>query len=798
MRFVTPVLFALVFGSGCALFESGDDVPDGPDGGLGTECTSNAGCAANFVCAGGTCQLEGTVGLGGACWADRDCGAELYCAPNPMPMSPAGVCAPAGDGGEGDPCATDAECERGLACELFGFGGTCAAGGNADLGQSCDAQTDCLAGLACAADGVCRTPQDAFPPFTGVECAPDEGPFRVFFEVPRTGSAPDDFFRMPFPNDARVSAAGVLNMDDFPRPGPSLLGVDLVDRYVDALVADFDGFSSVAVVTMRFAKRLDFGTTSGDTIKYVDVTVGAPEFGNGRGMSWAYTTGRTLYNCQNRLNVRANTNSPLLPGHTYAVYVTTGLRSEDGETPVQDDDLQVMLGDTRPSDPDLANAWDKYDPFRQYLVDEGVGANTIAGLAVFTVMDTTGRMTALSAAAAAEPAPVLEDLTLCDGTNSSPCADGDQRECGSVDNDFHEIHGRIRVPIYQAGDAPYELPENGGAIEFAGGMPQKVRDEMVCFTMTVPKNATQPGGGWPYVVFGHGTGGSMRSVITNGISGELATASSPTVTIGWDGVVHGARKGASTRDSDNLMFNVINPVAARDNHLQGAVDVVALLRFHEIGTINVPGVGDIVLDGGNRYYFGHSQGSNVGVPALATSDAAPAAIFSGAGAFLTSSLLDKTSPVDAQAGLQFLIDPDFDGGHPVMTLFQTYFDTTDAINYAPELIKRPDGVASKHVWMSYGPGDTFSPPSTLKRMAGATGLHSALPLIDDLSLTDISRPITGPNLTGGDAQPRFGAVFQYMPSGFDGHFVATRNQNAVADWVAFLMSLIETGTPAVP
>jgi hypothetical protein len=454
------------------------------------------------------------------------------------------------------------------------------------------------------------------------------------------------------------------------------------------------------------------------------------------------------------------------------------------------------MGGTRPTDPSLAAAWDRYQPFRTYLSGEGIGVNTIAGAAVFTVMDAPARMQAVADAASAEAAPAVEDITLCDGTNVSPCDDGGDRACGAVNANFHEIHGRIRVPIYQQGEGPYEF--EGGALDINGGVATKVRDEMVCFTMTVPKGVAEPAGGWPYVVYGHGTGGNMRSVINNDVSEALATASTPTATIGFDGVVHGARKGTSTRDADNLMFNVINPPAARDNHLQGGVDVIAVMRIHEAGAINVAGLGAVNLDGNQRYYFGHSQGSNVGTPALATSDAAPAAVLSGAGAFLTSSLISKTSPVDGGTALKFLIDPDFDGGHPVMTLLQTYFDPTDTINFAPLLIKRPlEPPASKHIHMTYGPGDTFSPPDSLKRMAGAAGLHQAPPVVEDISLTATTRPV-GENLSGGDGTPRYGALYQYQPNGYDGHFVATRDAQAIDDWTAFFMSLIETGTPSVP
>ena len=41
-------------------------------------------------------------------------------------------------------------------------------------------------------------------------------------------------------------------------------------------------------------------------------------------------------------------------------------------------------------------------------------------------------------------------------------------------------------------------------------------------------------------------------------------------------------------------------------------------------------------------------------------------------------------------------------------------------------------------------------------------------------------------------------VAQYPHDGYDGHFVATRNPTAIADWLAFLTSLVSSGTPTVP
>ncbi len=286
----TPLFLWILMaaGPGCGLFSNGDPDANETDGGIGGECTQASDCGSAFVCAGGTCQLAGSVGLGGSCWSTVDCDDELFCAPQ-------GICAPAGSGEEGDVCATAAECRRGLTCEIFGFGGQCTASGTADIGESCEGNGDCAAGLACGPEDTCGHPTIVYPPFTGVECAEDESDFKVYFEVPTADAPLADFYRLPFPNDARVSGAGELNMSDFPRPGQNILGVDLVDLYVDALVEDFDGFSGVAAASMRFSKELDFSSVSGDSLHYIDITEGTPEYGSDRQRSWGYGTNKRLY-----------------------------------------------------------------------------------------------------------------------------------------------------------------------------------------------------------------------------------------------------------------------------------------------------------------------------------------------------------------------------------------------------------------------------------------------------------------------------------------------------------------------
>lgn len=756
----------------------------------GMTCTRNEDCSGDDVCAGGTCRPPGSVGEGGRCSATRDCAENLNC-------SELGTCVPAGQGMAGSTCQNAAGCAHGLACIFDGFGGTCTQPGTTDIGGTCSSTANCIAGLACGNDDTCVPTPTAYPPWMGVSCLPDTATFGSYFNVPRNGAALPDFYQLPFPNDIRVRANGTLDLTSFPRPGKSLLGVDVVDLYADALDEDFEGFSSVAPVMFRFTKELEFDSlgTNGANIKLVDITPSTPQFGMELARGWSYGSAKRKFHCQQALILGPSRTQPLRPGHTYAAYVTTAIRSTQDEAPVVPPDLTAVLAATMPADPDLADAWTKYTPFRAYLAAQTIDPGTIAGLTVYTVADSSKRAREIAAAVAASALPSPTDVTLCDGTNVSPCAGEDGRACGDSSGAFWEIHGKYAEPNFQAGTLPYATPAEGGGITYTGNTPTQQGSTTVCFALTVPK-AGAPPAGYPLVVHAHGTGGSFKSAVDGGIAEQLATASTPTATLTFDGVVHGARKNGSMRSTDSLVFNVINPRAARDNHLQGAVDVIQALRMAQVSVTY--DATTVTFDPTKVYYFGHSQGANVGIPAIAVSNVSTGALFSGAGSDLTVGILNKTSPVNAKAGLELLLGDPLAPGHPVMVLWQTFFDRIDPINFAPLLVARPNGVPSKHVMMTWSATDTFSPKDTLNATAKAAQLLLASPtVIEDLSTGTDARPI-GPNVTGGDAVMRFATVFQYATDGnYDGHFVAQRNAQAKTDWTAFFMSLI-AGTPNVP
>jgi hypothetical protein len=779
------LLLAAILALGCDLRSTGTAGPGG-------ECRLNTDCTGGKACISGVCVAAPAVAEGGTCVATRDCGAGLYC-------NELATCRKGGTGAAGHPCTTDAVCLPPLRCAQSGFSGACATSGTGEVGAHCQANGDCLSGLSCARDQTCQSTAIAYPRYGGAACA-DEGPFRAYFEVPRPAQPPADFFRLPFPNDVRVSA-GKLDISDFPTPGVGVLGVDLVRLYADAYTADFDGFSAIAPVTFRFSAPIDFSTATGDSVLLIDLTPG-DSLGALLARNWSYNSARGKYVCANRLVLRTGLDAPLLPHHIYAAILTTAIKSATGAAAAPDSDLTALLAAAAPTaDASLAAAWTTYKPLRDWVATRAATAPAIAAAALFTVQDAPGHVARVVAAVAAQPAPVLSALTRCDSGVTSPCDDGTPaRACVAADPKFYEIHGKLTLPIFQQGTAPYLVPADGGGITETSGVPQVARTEAVCFALTIPKS-TAPAAGWPLVVYHHGTGGSMRSIVSDGIAGALAGATPATASLGFEAVQHGARRGTSQLPPDQLILNLMNPRAARDTYLQGAADVVQALRVAGLGlgaTASPTGAA-IAFNPAAVAFFGQTQGSASGELALPFTEGAIAAVLSGAGAFTTSALIDRRSPSDLSAGLALALGEPVDELHPVVTLLQSFFDRADPLNTNPLTLKRPaTGHASKHVFMTWGVGDTYTPPSTL--IANAISLHvpALRPLIETVDLSLVGRPVSL-NITAGDGRMRTGVVSQYMPAaGDDGNFVALKVPAAITDWTAFLTSFFATGTPAVP
>ncbi|HLK39215.1 MAG TPA: alpha/beta hydrolase [Polyangiaceae bacterium] len=782
--------------------------------GLGQPCNDRDLCGPGLLCMSGTCQSCACNDGGAACTVNDDCAGDSFCGPT---RTCTAITAAGDAGGPGASCQSDGDCGHGLRCDPAGFVARCDPEGHASVGGACMTNADCLGGLGCQA-GKCApfppspggTPILALPSWPGETCQDDAGPTQAYFRVPR-GTGDGDFYRLPFPNDVRRDG-GKISLANHPTPGAALLGFDVVDRWLRDVEAHADGFSAYPTVFFRFSGPIDLGATlkSDGAIRWADVT--DPKNPVPVGFGWSATTARNAYICDNWIGIRTPPGQALSPGHTYAVILSTGILDAN-QKPIQPPaDLTALLAPAAPSDAALAAQWPKYKPLRDWTAGQGVAVGTILDATVFTVGQANAIGPKLAAAVAAAPAPTATGWIRC-GDAPSPCpqAAGD-RACGSPDPSFDELHALVTLPIFQQGAEPYSTPTDGGDFVLAAdGTPQLQRTEQVCMALTVPKGVAMPAGGWPLVVYAHGTGGSFRSAITEGDAARLASVDDGAgghvrmAMLGIDQVEHGTRRGASTDSPDTLFYNFTNPAAARGNPLQGAADQLALVRFVQgldLPAASSPTGAEIKV--GPIAFWGHSQGATAGGLAMPFASGVLGAVLSGQGAGLVDALVTKKNPVDVAGLLPVVIedDPSQVGAyHPIPAILQNALDADDPLNYAASLLSMPAGPAArKHVFQPYGQGDTYAPPTTEQNFALAAQLAEATapsgvnPDAFEPG-TPLAVPAGGNVMVGGKATTAI--VRQYTPSGYDGHFVAFQNPTAEADVNHFLADALSGKTPLV-
>lgn len=679
----------------------------------------------------------------------------------------------------------------------------------------------------------------------GVTCddEKDEGPPRFYFDLD-AGTTPElDFFRLPFPLDARRTAAGI-DLTGFPRPPADLDPAfgQVVERWLDYIEADTAGFAVNSAVLFRASH----GVEKASGIHYLNLTPGHPDYGKRlRGYSFSAETGpasRNNYICSNWLSVETIDGYALDPGTTYGVLLTDEMKPLGGGSFEPDADFAAMLADASPAGASAAAAWQTFAPLRTFLTSpenlgpDGPGLSRerlIAG-AVFTTAP--NRDIFASARDAARAAPLyVHDLHLCSAAGEGPCGaapgltedEARARRCGPPSAQFREIHGRVRLPVFQEGLPPYA--ELGGRIDLKDGAPLQRSSVDACFSVTLPPGPA-PAAGYPALIYAHGTGGSFRSAIAEGVAPRLAALG--VATIALEGVLHGERRGDTDADGEvagldleQLAFNVFNPESARDTMIQGAIDQFSAVRLAEAwhDSALLPGE-KIAFDPGALVFMGHSQGATAGALFLPFEPLVRAAVLSGGGANLVRAILAKEHPETEVGGdllsprellqLAFQERPDrpLTSDHPMLVLLNTYANRSDVDNTSRLLRRQPrDGVAPKHLLLYLGHVDGYTP----LRAAGNLAIGAGTQIGGTSLFPGPCDPYEGPEATAcswttGEwltetalpASANLGGVTAVVrmlraPAGADGHYVAF--QAAELERIAaFLHSALTEPAPTVP
>lgn len=786
----------------------------------GESCTFTADCRAGLVCRGETCQPLDPVNLvgraGSACARDGDCASGLCCGSQAVCRAPAtgpeaGTCGLRA----GAACGFSADCEVGLVCS---GSAECVApnqAGTGDVGDRCGAAEDCRRPLYCGLDGTCEK-LPFFPPVPCLRSEEELGGFRVYFEVP--GAAPvDEFYRLPFPSNIRVRN-GRVDLSGHPSPG-EVAGLDFARLYMGALEEDADGFGLSSPIFFQFSDRLDVsslsvGLAAESNLALVDVTRGSPTYGEAVDVQLEYKPERTQFTCANTLAIAPKDGAPLRPRTTYAVIFRRTFRSARGGLPLRDPDFVALLEERAPSDPRLTAAYLDFAPVRDFLRDRGLPASQVAAATVFTTGDPGAIGPKLRAAVQDAPAPAVGTIANCDAGEVSPChLPSQNRGCLPTHPAYHQLQLELDVPVFQKGTRPYfeagPSGDEGAFVLAANGTPIPQGTERLCVGLSVPTGPA-PAGGWPVVIHAHGTGGSYAGGLA-ALAAELADLRegnqplAKVALITFDNVMHGPRQGLPPedwRDPGQLFFNIRNPRAARDNVLQGAADVFALVRWASEARLAASQTGltaELRFDPSRIIFQGHSQGTVITPAVLAHEPGLRAAVFTGAGAELGLSLLEKKQPNDLSALVRGSFgDQAITRLHPMIGFMSWFFGPADALPYAAAITTAPVGgkppLDFLHV---YGLHDGFTPESTQRALARAAGA----PIVGA-----VLRPIEGVDTVAddvrGNVNGRSLGVIQYEPPAqgggfaYDGHFVGANDPDARAAIGRFIGTAATSDQPA--
>ena len=631
-----------------------------------------------------------------------------------------------------------------------------------------------------------------------VDAGPDAfaGPAGALFELPRNGTPPPSgFYALPFPNDVRVDEiTGEIDLRDYVRPNA------LLDTYVDTIQQYTRGFSITAASFVRFDGPIDVdslpvtpeASLADDASVYmVNVDIQSNRYGERIPLTFRFErlAGETIGT--NWLSALPYAGFVLEEEATYALVVTDRLRASDGSLIAIPAEFSQVMDSQMSSDPEVARAQSIYQPLTSWLDEPGGDERSnLVVASVFTTQDATSLVGDMRQA-------IWDQLPMPTPSQMVPYVDEDDGES----EDYYWYDGVYDAPCFQAGTPPHTRPEDGGNIivDPETGLPIIQRTMPLRFSFTIPKRLLKPANGWPVVFYAHGTGGSYHSFVNSGVAAQMARAGIAMISI--DQVMHEPRipEGSSP---EILFFNFQNPLAVRDNTLQGAADNFQLLRLALAfqHSTHWPGPQNITFDPERMYFFGHSQGGLTGPPFLAHEPMIKGAVLSGAGGLLYLSLILKTEPVDI-AGLvsTFIRDFPMDEFNPVLALLQMYIDRSDPVAYGPLLVREPrPGIAPKHIFQSEGFTDRFTPLRSIEALAVAIGVDLVEPVIREVhGLALRGNAVLPPPVTG-NRNGVTAALLQYNQDGSsDGHFVIFDLSDGRKQSSEFLISLAETGAATV-
>jgi len=633
----------------------------------------------------------------------------------------------------------------------------------------------------------------------------------VRFDPDADFAAENAFFAFPYPSDLRLTPSGTPDVASFPDPGvPILAGLKKG-------AGDRKGFPNVAAgyftLTAKPAHRDPEQIVEGGArapILLVDVDPASPERGKAYPVV-AETPNADPYVPENLLAIAARPGIVLPPYRKLAFVVTRGVGLEAGGEPSAPPALAALARGETPAGVKAETASRLralYAPLWETLDKVGVARGDVVGATVFTTGDVVADNAALGDKVLAAYAPDLTDYALeADPQNKQPA--------------LCHVRAKIVLPQFQRGTPIYTTE---GLFDIGpDGVPVKQRDETVPVSLSIPRKP-MPAGGYPLVLYFHGSGGVSRQVIDGGDLGDPPDR--------WPGGIvaaHGfASAGAAlpispervpgAKDIDYI--NVNNFIAMRDTFRQGILEsrllLSALERARIPESVLAGCAGPSLPAGETAYRFAespHAQGQSMGGMytnlVSATERRIKLAVPTGAGGFWTYFIL-KTSTVPGAAGLVALLlktQERLSFLHPALQIAETALEPVDPMVSAARVGRRPlEGHPARPVYEPVGKNDSYFPEPIFDAMVLAYG-HTRVgdevwtSMRDAQKLVALDAPVAYPvkaNLKSESGAQYTGAVVQYAPDGYDGHAIYRKHDAVIYQYGCFHASFRKTGAAVIP
>ncbi len=534
---------------------------------------------------------------------------------------------------------------------------------------------------------------------------------------------------IPFPNDLLIDP--VTGKNSLPNPD----GLDLVDA-----VNSLSGFSTVAPVAFYLDGAPDTSTLNSDTIKFLDVTAGSPDFGSEIPFSvlgFDAASGA----------VSLAPIWPLKPHHKYVVVVTKGVKDTNGRSIEPDKVFYLLERENSLVDENGHSATALLDdatamqleylrqamkPIFDFLTQVGITRDNIAIAFTFTTQGIADDFTVLKSQLAEMPAPAPIFAAKYLGDTMVAAFYGAVEAQTGISFPYDAVGGVLTGAFISPNfishplAGHFEKGQDGKFIQFG--------DNTVPFILVVPKGT----GPFPVAIFQHGFTRTKMDALA--IANTFASVG--IATISMDLVLHGDRAGDYMNNetgelvpdgqldpSGALFLNLAYIRTARDNIRQSNLDQMMLVKMLQTGIdYTEDGVLDLLPAGFT--YTGQSLGGMTGTNLMALEPAIKAAVLNVPGGNISALLIN--SPTFAPVINAKLAENGIVAGTPQYNQFwllaQTVIDAADPINYAPYVLSGDLSGTTKYVLMQEAIGDTVVPNLSTDALARAFG--SAFPQVE--------------------------------------------------------------------